>query len=76
MKKPRMVSNWKQAYRWHSTQILTLIAAAPVVWMELPIEAQELIRSLVPQEHHPLIITVIAVVGIILRLRDQSGPRP
>lgn len=76
MKKPRVVPNWKEAYRWHSTQVLTFIAAAPLIWMELPIEAQELIRSLVPEEHHPLIITVIALVGIMLRLRDQSKPQP
>lgn len=76
MKKPRIVANWREAYRWHSTQALTFIALAPVIWAELPPEAQAFITALVPAEYHPAIITIVAVVGIVLRLRDQSGANP
>jgi hypothetical protein len=68
-----MVKDWKAAWRWHSTQAFTFIALAPLVWMELPPTAQEYVSSLVPAEYHPLIITVVALAGIIGRLRDQGG---
>lgn len=72
MKKPRIVANWREAWRWHSTQALTFIALAPVIWPQLPPEAQAFITTLVPAEYHPAIITAVALVGIVLRLRDQS----
>lgn len=67
-----MVKDWKRAWRWHSTQAFTFIALAPLVWMELPPEAKEYVAGLVPADYHPLIITVVALVGIIGRLRDQG----
>lgn len=73
MNKPRIVANWRQAWRWHSTQALAFIAMAPVIWAELPPEAKLMLSELVPAQYHPMIITAVALVGIILRLRDQSG---
>lgn len=67
-----MVKDWKRAWRWHSTQALAFVGLAPLVWMELPPEAKEYVAGLVPADYHPLIITVVALVGIIGRLRDQG----
>lgn len=73
MKLPKPVPNWKDAWRWHSTQALTFVAMAPLVWMELPPEAKAYLAALVPAEYHPLIITGVALFGIVGRMRDQSG---
>ena len=75
MQKPRIVKNWRDAWKWHSTQALAFIALAPMIWAELPPEAKELLTGLVPAQYHSVIITIVAVVGIVLRLRDQSGPQ-
>lgn len=76
MKKRVVVSNWTEAWKWHSTQVLAFIAAAPLIWAELPDTAKVFLMDLVPESMHGLIITMVAVVGIILRLRDQSKPQP
>ncbi len=76
MRKPKPVSNWREAWRWHSTQALAFVGLAPVIWMELPPEAKAYIAALVPAEYHPLILTAVALFGIIGRLRDQSGGQP
>ena len=76
MQKPRLVANWRDAWRWHSTQALAFVGLAPVIWAELPPEAQAFITTLVPAQYHPAIITTVALVGIVLRLRDQSGGKP
>ena len=73
MQKPKVVKNWREALRWHSTQAFAFIAFAPLVWMELPPEAKAYLSGIVPAEYHPLIITVVALFGALGRLRDQSG---
>lgn len=73
MKKRRIVANAREAWKWHSVQILSFIAAAPFIWDSLPARAQNFLMELVPSASHDLVITIVAVVGIVLRLRDQSG---
>lgn len=75
MKMPKLVSNWKEAWKWNSMQALTFIAALPLIWVQLPPEAHAFLSGLIPEQYHPLIITLVASVGAVLRLRDQSGGR-
>ena len=63
----KLIPDWKQAWRWHSTQIMAALAALPLVWMELPDDA----KAYIPDEWRPFIVAGLAVVGIIGRLRDQ-----
>lgn len=76
MKKPHLVQNWKDAWRWYSMQALTFLAFLPLVWMELPPTAQEFVSGIVPPDWHPLIITVVASSGAIMRLIDQTRGEP
>lgn len=72
MKKFRLIENWRAAWRLHSVQVLLLIAGLPAIWVQLPPDVQAYLAGWVPAEWHPLIITVVALAGVILRLRDQS----
>lgn len=62
------VENWKQAWKWHSTQALALLALAPLVWEVLPPE----FVALIPEDWLPFILTAVAVGGLVGRLRAQS----
>lgn len=65
----KLVSNWKNAWRWHSTQLLAIVAVAPFVWVELPPD----IKALLPEEWRPWVFSVMAAAGIAARLKDQGG---
>jgi len=65
----KLVSNWREAWKWHSTQLLALIAALPAVWVSLPPD----IKSVVPDDWMPWVVGVMAVGAIVGRVRDQSG---
>jgi hypothetical protein len=62
------VENWKDAWRWHSTQALTILALAPLVWEVLPPELVEML----PAEWMPFVLTAVALGGLVGRLRAQS----
>lgn len=62
------VDNWKQAWRWHSTQALAVLALAPLVWEVLPPE----LIALIPEGWMPWVLTAVALGGLVGRLRDQS----
>lgn len=65
----KLVADWRKAWKWHSTQVLALMAAMPVVWMQLPPDVKEM----VPDAWMPYIVSVIAVGAIVGRLRDQGS---
>lgn len=70
--KPKLVRNWRSAWKWHSTRILAAIAVLPIVWMELPPE----VKMLVPASWQPWIFSGIALAGIIGRIKDQGTDKP
>ncbi len=63
-----LVSDWRRALRWHSTQIFVALAAIPPVWAELPAD----LKAYVPETWRPWIVAAIAVIGILGRLRSQD----
>lgn len=63
----KLVDNAKQAWKWHSVQLLAVIAVLPQVWQELPEEA----KAWIPVEHRMWVVTALAVAGVVLRLRKQ-----
>ena len=65
----KLVSNWREAWKWHSTQLMAVVAAAPMVWASLPAD----IKSAVPDSWMPWLIGVMAVGAIVGRVRDQSS---
>lgn len=65
----KLVQNWRKAWKWHSTQLLAIIAALPLIWMQLPPD----VKDMVPDGWHPYIMAAIAIGAIVGRLRDQEG---
>lgn len=65
----KLVSDWRKAWKWHSTQLLAVIAALPIVWMQLPPD----VKDMVPESWMPYIVTFIAAGAIVGRLRDQDA---
>lgn len=68
MKLFQLVPDARQWWRWHSTHIYAVLAIFPQVWLS----SDDLQRYL-PAHVVLTVGTAIAVLGFILRLRDQSG---
>jgi len=64
----KLVHDWKQVWRWHSTWIAGLLAAIPVAWVAMP---PDLKRS-VPDEWLPAISGIVFLAFIVGRLRAQK----
>lgn len=64
----KLVPDWRQAWRWFSVQALAAIIAFPIVWSTLPPE----VREHVPDTWLPWIMLLIAIGGLLGRLKDQS----
>lgn len=64
----KLVSNWRDFWRWHSVQIAALIAALPVAWTAMPDD----LKAYVPDEWRPYIAGGLFIAFVIGRLRDQG----
>lgn len=64
---PYLIENWKQAWRMYSVQVLVALAALPFAWAELP----EDVKAMVPDHWTKWIMLLIALGGIIGRLKAQ-----
>ena len=64
----RIVSDWRNVWKYYSTQALVLIAALPIVWMEIPAD----VKAMVPSEWHGWIVSGIALAGAASRLIKQA----
>lgn len=64
----KLVSDWKDAWRWFSVHIFLIIAALPPVWLSLPPD----VKAFLPVEWRPWVFSVIAVAGVIGRVKDQA----
>ena len=63
-----LVPNWKRAWRWMSVWFITIVAAMPLVWMEMPPE----VRNQIPDAWLPFISIAIFVIGLMSRLKNQG----
>jgi hypothetical protein len=64
----KLVSDWKDAWRWFSVWAMSLSAAAPAAWLAVP----EDMREAVPAEWLAVGAVVLAVAGLIGRMVDQK----
>lgn len=66
----RLVPNWKKSYKWLSVQIHVLQGAVAATWLYLPPD----LRGFIPPHAMAVTATVIAGLGVVGRIIDQSKP--
>ncbi len=64
----KLVSNWKDAWKWHSTQAMVFAASLPFIWAEVP----EDVKMFIPPGWMPYITAAVLIGGLLGRLRDQT----
>lgn len=64
----KLVSDWKDFWKWHSTHAMAIAAAIPIAWEQLPPD----LKSAIPDDWMPWIASGILLAGIVGRLRNQS----
>ncbi|KZC17007.1 hypothetical protein RHOFW510R12_01565 [Rhodanobacter sp. FW510-R12] len=67
------MSDARQWWRWHSTYVFAALALLPSVWLASP----EL-RAMLPASVVAMIEPPLAVLGFLLRIRQQASllPKP
>lgn len=66
----KLVPNWHKCYRWFSVQIHALQVAAVSTWAFLPQD----MKAFLPPHALSIGVGVLAVLGVLGRLVDQSKP--
>lgn len=64
----KLVPDWREVWRWHSTRLMTLAALFPVIWAQLPPDA----KAMIPATWEPWIPTVLLIAAILGRVKDQK----
>lgn len=64
----KLVSNWKQAWKWFSMQSMVLSTGLLGGWQALPAD----LKALIPASYAMGVAMAILVLGAIGRLVDQS----
>lgn len=67
----KLVSGWRQSWKWFSVQAAALQVAAASVWLLTPEDA----RATFPPEYVAAFFGTVAVLAVLGRLLDQGGPR-
>ena len=65
----KLVPDARRSWRWLSVQVLTALAAAPLIWASIPPDVQ----AFLPEAWRPWVLAAMAVAGIAGRLIDQGG---
>lgn len=63
----KLVSDWRDTWRYYSTQALIALAIFPVLWSELPPDVQDML----PAEWRPWLLSAMAVAGAASRMVKQ-----
>ena len=63
----KVVPDWKDFWRWYSVWLSALVAAIPVVWVQLPPD----IKAFIPAGAEPYIMGGMFVVMVLGRIKDQ-----
>jgi hypothetical protein len=65
----KLVKDARKAWRWFSVQAMAVLAALPLVWVQIPPDVQDML----PEAWRPWVLTAIAISGIIGRLVPQES---
>lgn len=68
MKKPKLVSDWKRAWRWFSVQAMIVSTAILSTWAVLPAD----MKAKLPDELGLYAAIATLVLGVAGRLVDQG----
>ncbi|MGC1497279.1 MAG: hypothetical protein WA790_15830 [Sulfitobacter sp.] len=63
----KLIPDWKDVWRWHSTHIAAIAAALPVAWASTP----EDVKAYIPTAWMPWIAGVLFLAFLLGRVRDQ-----
>lgn len=64
----KLVDDWKNAWKWVSVHAFLVLAALPLVWLQLPQD----VKNMLPEAWRPWVLTAIAIGGILGRIKDQK----
>lgn len=70
MWKLKLVEDWKDGWKWISTNCMGLAAAMLASWDSIPPEW----RSYLPTDDMPTMVTGLLIIGIVGRFLDQAKP--
>lgn len=68
--KIRLVHDWRQWWRWHSTKAIVALGLLPTVWFELPPEW----KAEIPSAWMRGAAIVVMLIGIYTRMTLQKPP--
>lgn len=68
MKKPKLVSDWKRAYRWLSVQAMLLSTALLSTWALLPAD----LKARLPDDVGLWAAVATLLLGVVGRVVDQG----
>lgn len=70
MKKPTLIDDWKQSWKWFSTQAMALAVSIQGAWMFIP----EDMKESVPKDLIGYVTVALLVLGVVGRLVKQRKP--
>jgi len=69
MKNPKLVPDWRQSWKWFSTQAMTLAVAIQGAWMFIPTE----MKDSLPKDLVSYATMILLVLGVAGRLVNQDA---
>jgi hypothetical protein len=69
MKKPKLVPDWRQSWKWFSTQAMALAVAIQGAWMFIPEDMKESL----PKDLVGYATMALLVLGVAGRLVNQDA---
>jgi hypothetical protein len=68
MKKLKLHSDWRQAWKWYSVQAMAALAGLPLAYMALPADWQ----AAIPDSWKAAAVGVVLLAGVVGRVIDQK----
>lgn len=69
MLKARLVSNWRNSWKWFSIHCFTLTGIINATWLEIPPD----MKSALPGKYLVISTIVLAALGILGRITHQES---
>jgi RsiW-degrading membrane proteinase PrsW (M82 family) len=70
VRKPKLVDNWKQAWKWFSVHCMTIAGAIHGAWLVLPDD----MKASLPIKYVAALTVTLMLCGVAGRLVDQEQP--